>query len=156
MIASLRPPTLRDTRTRAGSPSTRSSAPTSNRRSSSLAPSTTNAPSTPWGRPTRPMRTRSGRGSVGNLEHVPLLGPSTAGADDAPERTCNPPLLADHLADVVGGDVEAEHDLVLALLGLDAHSVGLVDKPAREPLEQFRHSARARNPRARNPRAQDP
>ena len=44
---------------RAGSPSTSSSAPTSNRLGSSLASSTTNAPSSPCGRPTRPTRTRS-------------------------------------------------------------------------------------------------
>ncbi len=50
-----------------------------------------------------------------------------------------PALLADHLADVVGRDVEVEDDRVLALLRLDAHGVRLVDEPAREPLEELGH-----------------
>ena len=81
----------------------------------------------------------SGSGSVGNLEHVALVGARAAGADDAAQGTRDASLLADHLADVVRSDVEVEHDRVLALLGLHAHRVRLVDEPPREPLEKLGH-----------------
>src|SRR5262249_6936198 len=129
------PPTCRDKTTRADSPFTRSSAPTSKRPASSLAPSTTNAPSTPCGRPTRPIRTGSGPGSVGNLEHAALVGPRSASAEGAARRSCDPPLLADHLADVVRSDVQVEHDRVFTLLGLHAPLLRLVDEPAGKPFE---------------------
>src|SRR6185503_9044835 len=140
LIARRRPPTSRDTSTRAVTPSTMTSAPTSNRPSSSLADSTTKAPSTPCGRPTRPTLTRSSPGSVGNLEDVALVGAGAARTDDAPQRPRDPSLLPDDLADVVGRDVEVEDDGVLALLLLDAYSIRLVDEPARKPLEELGHA----------------
>ena len=48
-----------------------------------------------------------------------------------------PPLPPDHLADVVGRDVEPEDDRVVTLLRLDAHGVRLVDEPPRDPLEEL-------------------
>ena len=67
-------------------------------------------------------------GSAGNLEQITLFGPGAAGADDAPERARDPPLLADDLADVVRCDVEVEYDGVLTLLRLDSNGVRLVDE----------------------------
>ena len=89
------------------------------------------------------MRTSSGSGSVGNLEHVALVRPCPAGADDAPERAGDPPLLADHLPDVVRRDVEVEDDRVLTLLGLDANGVGLVDEPLARATREARPQASA-------------
>ena len=57
------------------------------------------------------------------------------------------PCLPDHLADVVGSDVEVEDDGVLTLLGLDSHGVRLVDEPARDPLEELRHDVDLRRGR---------
>src|SRR5687767_8105896 len=148
LIARRLPPTWRESVTRAGSPSTRSSAPISNRRGSSLASSTTKAPSVPCGRPTLPMRTSSVSGSVGNLEHVALVRARTTRTNDAPQCAGEPPLLADHLPDVVGGDVEMEHDGVLTHLGLDAHGIRLVYEPARKPLEEICHRSQPSKPAA--------
>src|SRR5947207_6043196 len=54
-----RPPARFDSTTRAGWPPTMRAAPSANRSGSSLASSTTNAPSSPCGLPTRPTWTRS-------------------------------------------------------------------------------------------------
>src|SRR6478736_4885838 len=156
LIAMRPPPTRRVSTTSAGWPSRRSLEPISKRVGSSLACSTTNAPSTPWGRPTRPTETYSGPGSVGNLEHVALVRPRPARPDDAAQGPRDPALLADHLADVVGRDMEPEDDGVLMRLRLDANGVGLVDQPTREPLEQLGqpHHAGAVSASADPPRAE--
>ena len=67
------------------------------------------------------------------------LRPCAGGADDAAESACHSSLPPDDLADVVRSDVETKHDRVLALLGLDADGVGLVDEPPRKPLEELSH-----------------
>ena len=108
-------------------------APSVDRSGSSLAPSTTKEPSSPWARPTRPIVTRSsGTGerrararttdarvlalSVPGAEHgrtirrsraePALARAGRAGADDG-RSAGQPALPADHLANVVGRDVEA-------------------------------------------------
>jgi hypothetical protein len=91
------------------------------------------------------MRTSSISGSVGNLEHVALVGARATCADDAAKSAGEAPLLADHLPDVVGGDVEVEDDGVLTLLGLDAHGIGLVHEPSRQPLQEFGHGVSRRS-----------
>ena len=96
------------------------------------------------------MLTRSRSDSVGNLEHVALFRASAAGTHDATERARDPPLLADHLADVVRRDMEMEDDRVLTLFRLDTHGLGIVDESAREKLEKLGHlPAQRRPPRAR-------
>src|SRR5262245_37740415 len=125
--------------TSAGSPSTISVAPLAKRASSLLACSTTKAPSSPCGRPTRPTRTSSCSPSVGNLEDIALVRAGARGPHDAAERARHPPLAPDHLADVVLRHEEVEDDRVLPLLGLDAHRVRVVDEPAGDPLEELGH-----------------
>src|SRR3990170_5465141 len=142
LTACLPRPTRRETTTVAGPPPASKVAPTSNRWGSSLPSSTTNAPSTPCGRPTRPTRTTSRLGSVGNLEQVALFGPGPCRADDAPEGSSDAALPADDLAHVVGRDVEMEDDCVLALLRLDANGARLGDEPARDPFEKLSHRGR--------------
>ena len=82
------------------------------------------------------MTSSSASASVGNLEQE-----APVGAAPRPGRGCAAPapaaLPTDHLADVVGRDVEAEDDRVLTLLRLDAHGVRLVDEPTRDPLEEL-------------------
>src|SRR5438552_15295596 len=72
----------------AGSPATRSSAPTLKRSGASLASSTTNDPSRPWDFPTRPTTTVSGAAKGELFEELgrflgrrggPLLRPAAAG-----------------------------------------------------------------------------
>src|SRR5665647_3432847 len=103
----------------------------------------------PCGRPTRPTGTRSGSDGNGlacataladdlELEPAPRVRP--ARADDGPQRTGDPSLPPDHLADVVLGDVEPEEERPVVVLDLlDPHRVRLVHEPTRERLEQLRH-----------------
>src|SRR5439155_20737753 len=62
-------------------------------------------------------------------------------ATDRPPRARHPALAADHLAELVLRDVQAQNDGVLLVDALDAHRVRLVDEPAREVLEQLGHQA---------------
>ena len=67
----------------------------------------------PCGRPTRPTVTRSlrARRSRAGTRSRARAG---AGAHDRPQRARDPPLAADHLADVVVGDVKPQHDRVVS------------------------------------------
>src|SRR5256885_3125307 len=77
--------------------------------------------------------------STYDLELQPPPGVRAAGADERAQRTREPALAADHLADVTLRDVQAEHERAVVAFGLlDAHGVRLVDEPARELLEQLR------------------
>jgi len=58
-------------------------------------------------------------------------------AHDRPQRARDPAAAADHLADVVGRDVEQERQLALPLLRLDANGVRIVDQPPRELLQEL-------------------
>ena len=61
-----------------------------------------------------------------------------ARAHDRAQGARDASLPADHLADVVLGDVQPEDErAVLALDLLDAHGVRLVDEPPRELREQL-------------------
>ena len=63
-----------------------------------------------------------------------------AGADDRAQGARDPALAPDHLADVVGRDVEAEHGRAVALAPLHADLVRVVDEPPRELLDEaLRH-----------------
>jgi hypothetical protein len=75
--------------------------------------------------------------SVSDLENQPPLLASAAGSYDSPQRTRQPALPTDHLADVVLGDVEVEDDDVVPFLLFDPHGIGLVDQPPGEILEQL-------------------
>ena len=74
----------------------------------------------------------------GMFHQFPAL-PGRTGPDERAQCADDPALPADHLADVVGGDMEHEDEGALALLGLDAHGVGIVDELAREIREQLGH-----------------
>ena len=82
--------------------------------------------------------------SVGDLEQEPSVGPGARGADEAAKSTGEPSSAPDHLADVVGCDVEVEDDGVVTFLGLHSHGVGVVDEPPGDPLEKLGHEARNR------------
>jgi hypothetical protein len=69
---------------------------------------------------------------VSDLEDQPAALPGTARSNDRAERTGDPPLAPDHLADIVLGDVQPEHDRVVVLLLLDADGVRLVNEAARQ------------------------
>ena len=131
-----RPPAPRfETVISAGLPSTSSTAPRAKRSGASLAPSTKKEPSTPCGRPTRPTVTSS----LNDVEDHALARSGGARAHDRAQRPGEPALAADHLAAVIGGDVELEHGRILALDLLDAHGIGIVDELLRKPGEQLRH-----------------
>jgi hypothetical protein len=66
-----------------------------------------------------------------------------AGSHDRAQSPGDPPAAADHLADVVGRNVEQERELALPLLRLDADGVRLVDQPPRELLQEL---SRCRSP----------
>src|SRR5690349_5282297 len=145
-----RPRACRSPTTFATFPSTHSSAPGAKRSGASLASSTTNDPSRPCDLPTRPTVTVSGRSngepagrsSVDDLElHAPLLA-CAARADDRAQGARDPALPPDHLAKVVFGDVQTQHERVLVVDFLDPNRVGVVDELLREVLEQVGHDAR--------------
>ena len=66
--------------------------------------------------------------SVSDLEDQPAPLPGAAGAHDRAERASNPTLAADHLADVVLGDMQPEHHGVITHLLLDPDRAGVVDE----------------------------
>src|SRR4051794_29760992 len=66
--------------------------------------------------------------------HAPALA-CTARTHDRAQRAGDPSLPADHLAEVVLGDVEAQDDGVVLVDTLDANLVGFVDELARQELE---------------------
>jgi hypothetical protein len=79
--------------------------------------------------------------SVDDLELHPAARVNAARSDDRAQRTHEPPLTADHLADVSFGYVEPEKERAVLLFDLlDAHGVGLVYEPARELRHQFGHA----------------
>ena len=83
---------------------------------------------------------RRDSGSADDLELQPPARARPAGAHDGAQGARDAALPADHLADVVFGDVQAEDErAVVALDLLDAHRVGLVDEPPRELREQLGH-----------------
>jgi hypothetical protein len=66
--------------------------------------------------------------SVSDLEHEPPPLAGAAGANHGAQGPRDAALAADHLADVVLGDMEPEDGLVLPLLLLDPDRVGIVDE----------------------------
>src|SRR5205823_11273464 len=72
-----------------------------------------------------------------DLEHHALLATRGGRADDRAQRACDPPLAADHLADVVLGHVQLQDNGPFALDLLDADLVGLVDEPPRQVLDDL-------------------
>jgi len=76
---------------------------------------------------------------IGDLdEHAPPVA-GGARANERAQSAGNPALAADHLADVVRRHVQHEDESIVALLGVHAHRVGVVDELAREVREQFGH-----------------
>src|SRR5690242_1400421 len=103
-------------------------------------PSRCTAPSRPWARPTRPTTIFPGRQGVSAGDFDMHAPPALHGRrlDDRAERAGDAALLADHLADVVGGDVQLEHELPRRpLVPLDAHLVGVVDELAGQVREEL-------------------
>jgi hypothetical protein len=84
--------------------------------------------------PTTPTVTSSA--SVGNLEDEPPPLARTAGPDHGAQGTRDPPLPADHLADIVFRDMEAEDERILALHLLHPDRVGVVDEVPSEVRQQ--------------------
>jgi hypothetical protein len=78
-----------------------------------------------------------------DLDRDAAVLPHGASADDGAQRPRDAAAAADHLADVVGRDVEQERQLALPLLRLDANGVRLVDQPPRELLQEL---SRCRSP----------
>ena len=62
---------------------------------------------------------------------------SRSRAHDLAQRSRDPPLPSDHLADVVLGDVQPKHDDVVPLLALDPNGFGVVDKSPGERLQEL-------------------
>src|SRR3954469_5131868 len=78
--------------------------------------------------------------STHDLELQAAPGVRSPGADERAQRTRDPALAADHLADVALGDVQAQDERAVVAVGLlDAHRVRLVHEPAGELLEQLLH-----------------
>src|SRR5436190_10186547 len=107
-------------------------------------PSRCTEPSRPCGRPILPTTIRSGRQGVsaGDLDMHAAAGPDRRGPDDRPERAGHVALLADHLAHVVLGHVQLEHDVLPGVASLDAHRLRMVDELAREIREEVVHAPR--------------
>jgi hypothetical protein len=112
-------------------------APAAKRSGASLASSTTNEPSSPCGRPTRPTATqRPPRRSVDNLEQPPLAGLRAARAHDRAQRPRHPAVLPDYLADVLPGDMKLEDDGIVALAPYDPDLLLPVDQALREIFQE--------------------
>ena len=79
------------------------------------------------------------RALLQDLEHDAVVRSGPARADDRPERTRDPALAADHLADVGLRDSELEDGRTVALHFLDFHCVRFVDELPREVREQLSH-----------------
>ncbi len=75
--------------------------------------------------------------SVSDLENDPAPLPGAAGPNDRTQRACESSLAADHFADVVFCDVEAQDDGVLSLFLLDPDGVWIVDQLARQVRDQI-------------------
>src|SRR5207244_12937649 len=107
--------------------------PPANRTRASSDCATKKEPSMPYGRPTRPTLTSS----VDDLDKDAVARPRRARPDDRAQRPGDPALAADHLADVVLGDVQLQHVRAVALDLLDVDRVRIVDEPPRELGQQF-------------------
>jgi hypothetical protein len=75
--------------------------------------------------------------SVSDLVNQPAPLPRAARPDDRAKRPRDPPLAADHLADIVLGHVQAEHERVVTLLLLDANRLRVVDEALRQVGQQL-------------------
>src|SRR5262245_21446954 len=122
------PPARFDATTCAGSPSTYRVEPRVNRAGSSLGPSTKNEPSRPCGRPTRPTTTGCGLLSICDLEQDAAIGPGRGRARDGTQRARDSPASPDHLPQILGGDVQAQHECAVLLELLDANRVAVGDE----------------------------
>jgi hypothetical protein len=78
--------------------------------------------------------------SVGDLEHETPVTSSARGADERAQSACDAALTADHLADVLRGDVKAEDHDVALVDALDADGGRIVDEPARNPGQELVHA----------------
>jgi hypothetical protein len=65
-----------------------------------------------------------------------LVRAGGAGADERAQGPRDPALAPDDLADVVGGDMEAEHGDAVALAPLHAHLGRVVDEAPRKLLDE--------------------
>src|SRR5512140_100694 len=81
-------------------------------------------PSLPWLRTTLPRATRSGLFNDLEIEAPLQLHPR--GAEDDPDGSRRPSLLADHLAEVLRGDFELEDGGLFSLELGNLHAVRLV------------------------------
>ena len=61
-------------------------------------------------------------------------------ADESAKRPGDPALASDHLADVVGSNLESQHDHVALVDALDPDGVRIVDEPTGDPGEQVVHA----------------
>jgi hypothetical protein len=80
---------------------------------------------------------RRSRRLVDDLDKDAVARARGAGANDSAQRARDSPLAADHLADVVLGDVQLQDERAVALDLVDADGVGIVDEPPRQLGEQF-------------------
>jgi hypothetical protein len=91
-------------------------------------------PSVPWGRPTRPIRSRS----VDDLDQDPLALFRAIGPHDGAQSVRRAAVAPDHLPAVVLGNEQLEDDGVLVLLELVNLDLGrLVDEGPCQELEQL-------------------
>src|SRR2546421_8112429 len=104
-----------------------------------------NAPSSPWGRPTRPTKTHAPSSLVDNLEQDALAALRTARADECPQGSRDAALAADHLADIVLGHAQLEHDGVVTLGPAHLDLVRMRDELPGDVLEQLFHGATGRS-----------
>src|SRR5215204_1692037 len=85
-------------------------------------------------------RGRRSRGSIDDVDEHPVAIPDRGGLDYRPERGDGTPAAADHLAGVVIGHVQLQHDRAVVLLErLHAHLVRTVDERPGEILEELLH-----------------
>lgn len=74
---------------------------------------------------------------VSDLEHESPALACASGSNHCAQRPRDPALTADHLADVILGDVKAEDECILPLLLLDADGVRIVHELSSEVLQQI-------------------
>jgi len=76
---------------------------------------------------------------VDYFELYPTALAHAAGAHDRPQRAGDATLAADHLAEVVLCDMQAQDDGVVFVDSLNAYRIGLVDELLRQILEELCH-----------------
>ncbi len=77
--------------------------------------------------------------SFDDIQREAALEFHAGGAEDGSQRACRPPLLANHLANVVVGDMKAKDDVVLIADNLHPNRVDIVDQGSCDLSHQSLH-----------------